>query len=100
MKINPWLLLLTASAGLLVLATLPNPKPVAQSEGMKTLSRAKKPARTLRKTPSSKPRLTPLPAAKSSGKELAAKVRAGKFAVGVDIAKVIEVVESRSSRRL
>lgn len=66
---------------------------------MSTLTKAKTSVRPARKSASLKPRLTRLPAAKGTTADLAAKVRAGKFAVDVDIAKVMEAVASRSSRR-
>ena len=78
---------------------MPVSPPVAQFEGMSTLTNAKASAGPIRKNASLKPRLTRLPAAKGTTADLAAKVRAGKFAVSVDIAKVIEAVASRSSRR-
>ncbi len=70
---------------------LPSRPGPAQSARMSTLTKKKAPARTAVSR-----RLAPL----SPSARLAARVRAGKFAEGIDIKKVIAVVESRSSARL
>lgn len=48
-------------------------------------------------TKTTKPRLTPLPIAKGTTKDLLAK--AETFGEGIDMGLVIKAVESRSSRR-